>query len=92
MNNADVFACALIEQLLCLLSSAIVGTILSWILIRLINLQLSGMLYVTIVLEVQNLILLLLLTVVILMIFSAIVAAFGCYRLSREPFSASLSL
>ena len=91
MKNADVFACALIEQLLCLLSSAIVGTILSWILIRLINLQLSGMLYVTIVLEVQNLILLLLLTVVILMIFSAIVAAFGCYRLTREPISASLS-
>lgn len=91
MKNVDVFACALLEQLFCLISASVVGVVIAWILIRLINAQISAMLYVTILFEVKDILFLLFTTVGVLMVFSAIIATFGCFKLTRDPISASLS-
>lgn len=91
MKDRDVFACALLEQLYCLLAAAVIGTLLAQVLIIVVNVYFSEVLSVRIVVRPETMFILLIITSGALFTFSAVVTGFGSWRLSRESISASLS-
>jgi tetrahydromethanopterin S-methyltransferase subunit C len=91
MRDRDVFACALLEQLYCLLTAVVVGTLLAQVLIVLVNVYFSEVLSVRIDVRTETMFLLLLATTGALLVFTAVVTGISSWRLSRESIAASLS-
>lgn len=91
MRDRDVFACALLEQLYCLLTAVVVGTLLAQVLIVLVNVYFSEVLSVRIDVRTETMFLLLLATTGALLVFSAAVTGISSWRLNRESIATSLS-
>lgn len=91
MKDRDVFACALLEQLYCLLAAAVIGTLLAQVLIMLVNVYFSEVLSVRIDVRTETMFLLLFATTGALLVFTAVVTGISSWRLSRESIAASLS-
>lgn len=91
MRDADVFACAFFEQVYCLVAAAVVGTGISIVLIDLINAYFSAALSLSISIQAESIGLLLLSSTGVILLFSALVTAISCLRLTREPISLSMT-
>ena len=91
MRDADVFACAFFEQVYCLVAAAVVGTGISIVLIDLINAYFSAALSLSISIQAESIGLLLLSSTGVILLFSALVTAISCLRLTRELISLSMT-